>query len=183
MQTLLQNQKLVFTINLLLKNSNTEIMMYNVLTRLTYVLKEGTFVETDYDIYTSDTLIHPDDIEQYRIDLDNIITAKTDYIISSIRILAPTTNDYRHFEYIFIQAEKDYNGNVTSYYYSRRDVTSIMMELSSKERIIGSFNLAIRSTNLTLWRFDIKSNKITLNYNDGNEIVLTLNEIIADVFA
>ena len=58
------------------------------------------------------------------------------------------SNDYRFFEHTVIPSEKNSDGTVTVYYYTRREITEIMKDLLYKEVTIGSFKLAIRSANL-----------------------------------
>ncbi len=181
LKALTQNQELISTVNMLLKNSNTEILMFNAAEHQLYVLDNGVFVHSDIDLHHAESSIHPDDLEQYKIDYHNILSSKTDYVSSNIRIFDSEINDYKTFEYTFVPSEKDKNGVISSCYYSRRDTTETTKELRRKERIISSFTLAMRSANLIRWQFDIKKYKATLHYSDGSDIELTPNELLARI--
>lgn len=88
----LQNQELIYAINLLLKSSNTEILMFNEITRKLSVLRNGIFIESDVDMSVIESLIHPDDLDQYHTDYNSI---KTRILIISLQISEYMTHRFK----------------------------------------------------------------------------------------
>ena len=176
-----KNYELVFAINLLLKNSDTDILMYDEITHQLYILINGEFTIAKEDFEDLKSRIHQDDFEQWKVDYFNIITAKVDFVTTKLRVFNQQTQSYDYFEYTVTHAEKNQDGKVARFYYSRRNITALMQDIRKKERVISSFNLAMSSANIIRWRLHIKDKTVKLNFSDGKELLFDTQYLLGVV--
>ncbi|MGL5683812.1 MAG: transporter substrate-binding domain-containing protein, partial [Marinifilaceae bacterium] len=175
------NEELSIVLNILMKNSNIEIYMFEEPTKNLFILKDGSFVPSGVNLGEVETRIHPDDLEQYNGDYIKVISGQVNYLISTLRIYNVETKAYRYYELAVVPSEKNDGKMVTAYYYSLRDVTDVMKDLQEKEETIGSFNLALRSVNLIRWKYDIKKETIKLLYTDSKYKEMPLNTFLCAI--
>ncbi len=177
-KALLHNKELIHSVNLLIQNGSTEILMFDENTRQLSILRNGTFTPTTINLSEVEKMIHPEDVEQYKKDYQAVINGDVEMVVSRLRIFNKEADKYFYYEHVIIPAEKDENGRVNRFYYSRRDETQRMEELRYKEETINSFTMAMKSTGLIRWNYDPKKEVVRLIYSDLSEAEFTKDEAL-----
>ena len=165
------------SISLLIRNGKIEVFMYDLQEMALYTLHEGEFIKNSIRIDELLDNIHPTDRKKYYDEYYNFIDGKIDIITLRIRFFDKDKDKYLYYEYIVKPLIKDYNNKVTRFIYSRKDETSKLEKIETQAELIQSLNLALRSSKLARWEYNITNNIIKLYRDDAPEIIINRNKI------
>ncbi len=165
------NRSVVISLN----STNTKIFMREVLTDQLYVFVDGNYEPTDLSSNIIEKDIHPDDLRQYCLDYSDFINGVVDNVVSKMRIYDHLKQSYGYYEFVVTAVEKDSNGKVIKYIFTRRDETAEKELIAKQREDINSLKLAIRSGKLLRWYFNPQTKESRLIDENNIEIVFYPN--------
>ena len=172
-----RNEELIAVVNLLVQNNDTEIFMYDTFRNESFKLCEGRFEPFDMDILNVDARVHPDDKERYMRECKMAYEGQVTKTSAPIRFYDVSSDSYEYYQVSIIPGQRDENGHLYRYFFSRRNETANTQEIMQMEETIGSFNMAIRSTGLIRWKFDLSTSNIKVTFSDLRETTLSIQDI------
>lgn len=134
------------------------------------VTSSGEGIFFDREIAWEDTyqLIAPEFREMYRKAFRDILEQTTDSFHIACRILS-LDNDYRWVRLVARVSAYDKDGKVARLIGTREDITKRMKREQSLKDYIRRFDLAIQSSNIIQWDYDMPSRMFTRLYSDPEQ--------------
>lgn len=165
-------------INMLNNKIGTIIFINDEKTKSIYHLHDGSFrpYHLDYEDFVS--LIHPDDLSFALKEREEFVNGVQKEINSTIRLFNKSLDKYCHYNVVLCPLKYDQNGIVYKYICSLHNDTKQQELIRQQDELIHTMNMAISTSNLMRWQYDIASN--TIKYVDTclTEFILTPEEAI-----
>lgn len=138
---------------------------YDVQTGLTTSSGESMFFDQQIVLKDSYRIVAPEFREMYQEAFNNILEKVSDKLDIVCRVVT-RDNDYRWVRLVARVSAYDKDGNVSKLIGTREDITEQMKREQSFKNYIRRFDLAIQSSNIIQWDYDMQSKMFTRLYSD-----------------
>lgn len=138
---------------------------YDVQTGLTTSSGESMFFDQQIVLKDSYRIVAPEFREMYQEAFNNILEKVSDKLDIACRVVT-RDNDYRWVRLVARVSAYDKDGNVSKLIGTREDITEQMKREQSFKNYIRRFDLAIQSSNIIQWDYDMQSKMFTRLYSD-----------------
>ena len=161
-------------VSMLKDYSLVEFYVFNMQTNKRYILDNNKLQEYYFDEKLFLSKMHPDDLPEYKKRQENF---KKNIIQNSfiIRLLDDTTNKYHYYEYYVIPII--INNKKPKLLYSKRDITNQKRIEQEQQETIENLDLALASSNLTRWKYNIKEQTTSIKRYNTPEYTIHNNDI------
>lgn len=154
--------------DLLMQIANMISWEYDVQTGVTTSTGETMFFDREIALEDSYNLVAPEFREMYKKAFSNILEKVTDTLTIAFRVIS-LDNDYRWVRLVARVSAYDKDGNVAKLIGTREDITERMKREQSFKNYIRRFDLAIQSSNIIQWDYDMESRMFTRLYSDPEQ--------------
>lgn len=138
---------------------------YDVQTGLTTSSGESMFFDQQIALKDSYRIVAPEFREMYKKAFNHILEKVTDNLNIAFRVVT-LDNDYRWVRLVARVSAYDKEGNVSKLIGTREDITEQMKREQSFKNYIRRFDLAIQSSNIIQWDYNMQSKMFTRLYSD-----------------
>ncbi|MGL4851828.1 MAG: ATP-binding protein [Phocaeicola sp.] len=163
------------TLGMMAKKIETEAFMFDEVNKTHYKYINNQFVPTQLVLAEVEKQIHPDDLEQYKIDYHNVVNGIVDECISHIRVYNSEKQQYEDFKNVIMPIKK-HNGKVTRYVYIQRNETEYRTQIRKQKELIESLRMAVKSAQIVRWVRDEQSHTLLLTDSEMNERAFSIDE-------
>lgn len=154
--------------DLLMQIANMISWELDVKTGIIMSSHESMFFDRQITLEDSLQIVAPEYRGIYKQAFEDIVDKKTDSLNISFRI-ASVNNDYRWVRLIARISECDLQGNVAKLIGTRQDITKQMRHEQSLRNYIRRFDLAIQSSHIIQWDYNLQTKMYTRLFSDPDK--------------
>ena len=162
----------------LILSASTEVFLFDEQKKQLYKFDGAEFQLSDTSLHDIESQIHPDDSDQYCKDYSDIINNVKESGVSYIRLYNNDSNQFDQFEYIINPIERDSEGIVTKYIFTRKNISKENTEKAKQTMQSVTMHLALRCGNLLNWQYNIEERVSKFLDGNYNEYTLTDEELL-----
>lgn len=151
--------------DLLMQIANMISWEYDVKSGITTSTGESIFFDQKIALKDSFQLVAPEFREMYKTAFSNILNKVTDYLNIAFRVVT-LDNDYRWVRLVARVSEYDQDGNVAKLIGTREEITEQMRREQALKNYIQRFDLAIQSSNIIQWDYNLETKMYTRLFSD-----------------
>lgn len=151
--------------DLLLQITHMITWEYDVKTGITTSSGESVFFDKTSSINECVSIMAPECKELYKNSISDVISRKSEIMNIKVRVIAKS-NDYRWVRLIARPSRIDKSGHVIKLIGTREDITEQMNNEQILKDYIQRFDLAIQSSGIIQWDYNLQTKTYTRLYSD-----------------
>ncbi|MGL5272694.1 MAG: ATP-binding protein [Phocaeicola sp.] len=154
--------QLVDAMNLFIDDQTLEVFTEDRYTKKLYIYKDGQHFLHSQTFEEYAKLIHPEDVEILNVLKEELSDKKKNRTVAEVRYYDAVQQKYSYYEFIIVVLERNSEGRVKRYAFSRRNTSKEKVIVLQQKNLIDELNLSLQIGRLFRWNYNFALKTTTI---------------------